>query len=132
MRKNVNLNQFPSDASSLERMINDIQARNRGSVGRIAESSFFRIPAVKSFVIENSEVNELLKGTGLDRKLPSKKRVELNESNNAHNKYMEEKIIKMRHLIQEGKPEQFWKLVDHEMRRSIAFRVASFNKVHKG
>jgi len=132
MRKNATLNQFPSDASSLERMINDIQARNRGSVGRIAESSFFRIPAVKSFVIENSEQNELLKGTGLDRKLPSAKRVELNESNDTHNKYMTDKIIKMRHLIQEGKPEKFWKLVDHEMRRSIAFRVASFNKVHKG
>jgi hypothetical protein len=87
---------------------------------------------VNSFRIENSEQNDLLKGTGLDRKLPSKKVVELNESNNRYNKYMTDKIIKMRHLIQEGKPEKFWALVDHEMRRSIAFRVASFNKVHKG
>jgi hypothetical protein len=106
MRKNATPN-FPSDASSLESMINDIQARNRGSVGRIAESSFFRIPAVKSFRIESSEENELLKGTGLDRKLPSTKRVELNESNDTHNKYIKDKISKMKHLIRTGKSAEF-------------------------
>jgi hypothetical protein len=99
--------QFPYDANYLDRMMNDIQARNRGPVGRIAESSFFRIPAVKSFKIENPEVNELLKGTGFDRKLPSKKTVKLMESNNNHNAYMNKQIVKMRHLIQEGKPDLF-------------------------
>lgn len=123
---------FPSSVSSLERMISDIQARNRGSVGRIAESSFFRIPAVKSFKIEASEENELLKGTGLDRKLPSKKTVVLEEGNNELNIYMANKIVKMRELLRKGKSERFWELVDHEMKRSIAFRVAAFNKVHKG
>jgi hypothetical protein len=37
---------FPYSVSDYDRMISDILARNRGSVGRIAESSFFRIPAV--------------------------------------------------------------------------------------
>jgi hypothetical protein len=123
---------FPYDVSSLERMISDIQARNRGSVGRIAESSFFRIPAVKSFNIVSSEENDLLKGTGLDRKLPAKKEVVLQEGNNKLNQYMELKIVKMRQLLNEGKPEEYWKLVDHEMKRSIAFRVSAFNRVHKG
>lgn len=99
--------QFPYDVSSLERMLSDIQARSRGSTGRIADSSFFRIPAVKSFNIEMSEENELLKGTGLDRKLPSKKIVKLIESNNTHNVYMANKISKMREYIREGKPEMF-------------------------
>jgi hypothetical protein len=123
---------FPYNVSSLERMISDIQARNRGSVGRIAESSFFRIPAVKSFRIEASEENDLLKGTGLDRKLPSKKSVELVEGNNELNIYIENKILKMREYLRLGRPDMFWKLVDHEMKRSIAFRVAAFNRVHKG
>lgn len=123
---------FPYDVSSLERMISDIQARNRGSVGRIAESSFFRIPAVKSFKIEASEPNELLRGTGLDRKLPSKKTIELQEGNNKLNIYIENKILKLREYLRVGRPDLFWKLVDHEMKRSIAFRVAAFNRVHKG
>lgn len=123
---------FPYDVSSLERMLSDIQARNRGSSGRIAESSFFRIPAVKSFKIEASEENELLKGTGLDRKLPSRKIIKLEEGNNELNRYMEEKILKLRGYLNQGRPDLFWKLVDHEMRRSIAFRVAAFNRVHKG
>lgn len=123
---------FPSSVSSLERMISDIQARNRGSVGRIAESSFFRIPAVTSFKIELSEQNELLRGTGLDRKLPSKRSVVLQEGNNELNIYMENKILKLREYLRNGRPDLFWKLVDHEMKRSIAFRVAAFNKVHKG
>lgn len=124
--------QFPYDVSSLERMISDIQARSRGSTGRIADSSFFRIPAVKSFNIEASEENELLKGTGLDRKLPSKKEVTLLEGNNKLNVYMEGKIIKMREYLNQGRPDLFWKLVDHEMKHSVAFRVAAFNRVHKG
>jgi len=123
---------FPYTVSSLESMISDIQARNRGSVGRIAESSFFRIPAIKSFKIVSGQPNELLRGTGLDRKLPSKKTVELVEDNNNLNIYMANKITKMRELLRLGKPDKFWELVDHEMRRSIAFRVAAFNKVHKG
>lgn len=123
---------FPCDASSLERMINDIQARNRGTVGRIAGSSFFRIPAVKSFSIETSGENYLLKGSGLDRKLPSKKVVKLLENNDRHNRYMQLKLTKMRTLLKTGKTSEFWKLVDHEMKRSLAFRVASFNRVHKG
>lgn len=113
-------------------MIKDIQARSRGSTGRIAESSFFRIPAVTSFKIEQSEQNDLLKGTGLDRKLPSKKEVKLQEGNNELNRYMANKILKMREYLALGKPDLFWKLVDHEMRYSIAFRTAAFNKVHKG
>jgi hypothetical protein len=123
---------LPYDVSSIERMNIDIQVRSRGSSGRIAESSFFRIPAVNSFNIEASEQNDLLKGTGLDRKLPSKKTIVLQEGNNKLNEYMEEKILKMREYLRLGKPDLFWKLVDHEIRRSIAFRVAAFNKVHKG
>jgi hypothetical protein len=88
-------------------MISDIQARDRGSVGRIAESSFFRIPAVKSFKIVAGDPNEFLRGTGLDRKLPSKKTVELVEDNNALNIYMANKIIKMRELLRLGKPDKF-------------------------
>lgn len=123
---------FPSSVSSLERMISDIQARNRGSVGRIAESSFFRIPAVKSFNITAGEPNELLRGTGLDRKLPSKRSVELCEDQNELNIYMANKIVKLREYLRLGRADLFWKLVDHEIRHSIAFRVAAFNKVHKG
>jgi len=98
---------FPYTVSSLESMISDIQARNRGSVGRIAESSFFRIPAIKSFKIVSGQPNELLRGTGLDRKLPSKKTVELVEDNNNLNIYMANKITKMRELLRLGKPDKF-------------------------
>jgi hypothetical protein len=101
------LKKLPYDANYLDSMMNDIMARNRGPVGRVAESSFFRIPAVESFKIELSEANELLKGTGLDRKLPSKKVVKLKESTDTHNQYMAHMITRMRHLLKQGKSEAY-------------------------
>lgn len=99
---------------------------------RILDSSFFRIPSVSSFKIKPREKNMILKGTGLDRSLPSEVEREVVESNNSQNKYMEYKIKCMKKALRDNKPHTFWLLVDREMRRSTAFRVSAFNTVLKG
>jgi len=64
------MNKFASnELSRYYDMIEDIRTERSKVSGRIENSSFFRIPAVKNFDIIVKEQNELLKGTGFDRKL---------------------------------------------------------------
>lgn len=61
----------------LPAMILDLVAKRKKFSGRVEESSFFRIPSVKSFVVKPNEENLLLQGSGLDKKLPASKSWEL-------------------------------------------------------
>jgi hypothetical protein len=64
------MNKFASnELSRYYDMIEDIRTERSKVSGRIENSSFYRIPAVKNFDILVKEPNELLKGTGFDRKL---------------------------------------------------------------
>jgi hypothetical protein len=49
----------------------------------------------------------ILKGTGLDRSLPSEVEREVVESNNSQNKYMEYKIKCMKKALRDNKPHTF-------------------------
>lgn len=112
--------------------IRDILVPRQKWSGRIAGSSFYRIPSVLSFEIQPSPINPILKGSGLDRKLPGKKGRKLHESNNKLNKYMEARIKSMRKALAVGRPDIFWAMVQKEMLYSTAFRLSAFNTVLKG
>jgi len=35
-------------------------------------------------------------------------------------------------MLKNKRPDLFWKMVEHEMKHSVAFRVSALNSVHKG
>jgi len=93
--------------SRISVMINDILTSRDKRSARVAESSFRRIPAVKSFKVRVGEQNELLFGTGLERKLPADFKYILFKEQNKANKYMDLKIRAMRKVLKDGKPKIF-------------------------
>jgi hypothetical protein len=118
--------------SRISVMINDLlTARDSGS-GRVAESSFKRIPSVKSFKVKVGEQNELLFGTGLERKLPADFKYILFKEQNRANRYMEIRIKAMRAVLKKNLPHIFWAMVQNEMKHSVCFRSSSFNAVFPG
>lgn len=112
--------------------ISDVMAPRVRKSNRIMESSFHRIPAVKSFVVKPGRDNTVLNNTGLERKLPSMKSHETHEGNNKMNRYMEFKILSMKKALAAGKPEIYWAMALKEMKNSTAFRTSAFNTVAKG
>jgi len=116
----------------LPAMILDLVTKRKKFSGRVGESSFFRIPSVKSFTVTPGEENLLLLGSGLDRKLPSSKSFELLKEQERLNKYMAARINAMRAVLKAGKPEIFWAMVEREMKRSTAFRLSAINSVLHG
>jgi len=88
-------------------MILDLVAKRKKFSGRVDESSFFRIPSVKSFSVKPGEENILLQGSGLERKLPSSKTWELLKEQERLNKYMKARIKSMKAVLRAGKPEIF-------------------------
>jgi Ca2+-binding EF-hand superfamily protein len=77
------MNKFASnELSRYYDMIEDIRTERSKVSGRIENSSFYRIPAVKNFDIRTKEPNELLKGTGFDRKLKAEIDYEIFGDNN--------------------------------------------------
>jgi hypothetical protein len=124
--------QFPFELSHLYAMIRDIRTPRTGGSGRIADSSFFRIPSVKSFEIISGEPNELLRGSGMLRKMKSRKFVELHESNERYNEFMTHEIKFLRELLRIKRQDLYWAHVEMLMKRSIAFRTSAFNKTLKG
>jgi len=125
------MNKFTSnELSRYYDMIEDIRTERSKVSGRIENSSFFRIPAVKNFDIIVKEQNELLKGTGFDRKLQAEFDYEVFGDNNVWNKYLKREIKFLRSV--RHKPHVFWAHVEVLMKHSMAFRVSAFNKVHHG
>jgi hypothetical protein len=77
------MNQFTSnELSRYYDMIEDIRTARSKVSGRIEDSSFFRIPAVNNFDVISKEPNELLKGSGFDRKLKAEFDYEIHGENN--------------------------------------------------
>jgi len=113
----------------LASLVLDLVAVRKPFSGRVEESSFRRIPSVKSFNVKPGEENELLIGSGLERKLPSEKKWELVKEQNKMNQYMARRIKAMRAVLRIGRPDIFWKIVEKEMTRSVAFRTSSINAV---
>jgi len=118
--------------SRISGMISDLlTARNHGG-GRVAESSFKRIPSVKSFKVRVGEQNELLFGTGLERKMPADFKYIVFKEQNKANRYMEIRIKAMRAVLKKGRPDIFWAMVQQQMKHSVCFRTSSFNAVFPG
>jgi len=88
-------------------LIRDIVTERRRVSGRLANSSFFRIPAVTSYEIIVGEQNELLRGSGMERRLPNQTFVEIHEDNNRANKFMKARIEYLRKVLKAGKPDIF-------------------------
>jgi len=93
--------------SRISDMISDLLASRNNSGGRVAESSFKRIPSVKSFKVRVGEQNELLFGTGLERKLPADFEYIVFKEQNRANRYMEIRIKAMRAVLKKGRPDIF-------------------------
>jgi len=113
----------------LASLVLDLVAVRKPFSGRVEESSFRRIPSVRSFEVKPGEENELLIGSGLERKLPSEKKWELVKEQNKMNAYMSRRIKAMRAVLRLGRPDIFWAIVEKEMKRSSAFRTSSINAV---
>jgi hypothetical protein len=93
--------------SRISVMINDLLASRDKKGGRVAESSFKRIPSVKSFKVKINAQNELLENTGLERRLPADfEYVEFKEQNRT-NRYMEVRIKAMRAVLKKKRPDIF-------------------------
>jgi len=88
-------------------MINDLLASRDKKGGRVAESSFKRIPSVKSFKVKVGMDNELLHGTGLERKLPADFDYIMFKEQNQSNRYMEVRIKAMRAVLKKKRPDLF-------------------------
>jgi len=93
--------------SRIHVMINDLLASRDKKGGRVAESSFKRIPSVKSFKVKVGANNELLLGTGLERKMPADFEFILHKEQNKANRYMEVRIKAMRAVLKKGRPDIF-------------------------
>jgi hypothetical protein len=118
--------------SRLPDMINDLLARREKSSGRVEESSFRRIPSIKAFKVITGEPNLFLEGTGLERKLPAEFKYIIWREQNAANRYMAFRIKALRKVLAKGRPDVFWRMVEHEMKHSLSFRVSAINSVLKG
>jgi len=118
--------------SRIHVMINDLLASRDKKGGRVAESSFKRIPSVKSFKVKVGANNELLLGTGLERKMPADFEFILHKEQDKANRYMEVRIKAMRAVLKKGRPDIFWAIVENEMKRSVCFRTSAFNAVFPG
>jgi len=113
-------------------MINDLLSTRDHGGGRVAGSSFKRIPSVKAFKVKIGQNNEILDGTGLERRMkPDFKSILFKKQNNA-NKYMENRIKAMKAVLAKNRPDIFWAMVHKEMRNSVCFRTSSFNAVFPG
>jgi hypothetical protein len=88
-------------------MIDDLLTARESGSGRVAESSFKRIPSVKSFKVKVGENNELLFGTGLERKLPADFKYIMFKEQNRANRYMNIRIKAMRAVLSKGRPDIF-------------------------
>jgi hypothetical protein len=88
-------------------MIDDLLTARESGSGRVAESSFKRIPSVKSFKVKVGENNELLFGTGLERKLPADFKYIMFKEQNRANRYMSIRIKAMRAVLEKGRPDIF-------------------------
>jgi len=113
-------------------MINDLLASRDRKGGRVAESSFKRIPSVKSFKVKVGMDNELLHGTGLERRLPADFDYIKFKEQDQSNKYMAVRIKAMRAVLKKKRPDLFWAMVQNEMTRSVSFRTSAFNAVFPG
>lgn len=125
-------NQYPNELARYDALIRDIRTERRKVSARIDLSSFYRIPSVKKYEIIVGDNNDLLRNTGMERRLPNQTFVELHESNNRVNKFMTQRIKYLRTVLKAGKPDIFWAEAEKLMRTSTAFRTAAFNAVLKG
>jgi hypothetical protein len=93
--------------SRVSAMVSDLVASRAHRGGRIYESSFKRIPSVKSFKVKVGEMNEVLLGTGMERRMkPDFKIISFKEQDRA-NKYMEARLRAMRAALSSGRPKIF-------------------------
>jgi len=93
--------------SRISVMIDDLLTARESGSGRVAESSFKRIPSVKSFKVKVGEQNELLFGTGLERRLPADFKFIMFKEQNKANRYMEVRIKAMKAVLAKKRPDIF-------------------------
>jgi len=118
--------------SRVSAMISDLLLSRAQRGGRVYESSFKRIPSVKSFEVKVGQQNEFLLDTGLDRRMKADFKLILNQKQNRANEYMESRLRAMKSALSAGKVDIFWAMAIKEMKHSVCFRTSSFNAVFPG
>lgn len=93
--------------SRISVMINDLLASRDKKGGRVAESSFKRIPSVKSFKVKIGKFNDFLADSGMERRLPAEMECILFKKQDSANKYMEVKINALRAVLKKNRPDLF-------------------------
>lgn len=87
--------------------IRDVLVPRKKWDGRIDGSSFYRVPAVRSFEVTPSPINPVLEKAGISRKLPSTSERVLHTRNEKLNRYMTIRIRSMRKALAANRPDIF-------------------------
>lgn len=99
--------------------------------GKIARSSWHRIPSVSQFKVITGAVNELLQDININLKLPPKLIITKTKIDRA-NRYMEHQILRIRKAIGDENPQLAWVIAVSCIERSISFRASAMNYVLRG
>lgn len=108
----------------------DIFGRSKIS-SKVENSPWNRLPAVSSFSLLLSEINELLSKVGLDRRIPNTIQCG-GHRNHRMNKYAKHIIIRMRGKLSEGDVRTFWFIAWSMIKHSVTFRTMAINHISKG
>jgi len=93
--------------SRVSAMISDLVTSRAHRGGRIFESSFKRIPSVKSFKVRVGGDNEMLLGTGLERRMKPDFKLIAHKEQDRANKYIEARLRAMKAALSAGRPNIF-------------------------
>lgn len=102
-----NFDRFDGVDSRVSAIVSDLVASRAQRGGRIYESSFKRIPSVKSFKVKVGQMNEALLGTGMERRMKPDFKIILFKEQDRANKYMEARLRAMRAALSAGRPKIF-------------------------
>jgi len=103
------------------------------SVGRVVKgSSFRRIPSVLKFQVGKRHYNPILQQIGINLRTKTKVNKVSDPLQNRMNRYMKFTILKIRRLIKNNLANRAWKLIKIIIKKSLTFRLTSFNHVLKG
>jgi len=99
--------------------------------GRIIKnSSWRRLPAIKSFEVIVNEYNGILEKLGINLRIPSNIKSEKNTTDRA-NRYMKHQILRIR-KYKTSNPKLAWHIALSCIKRSVSFRLSAINYVIPG
>lgn len=110
-------------------MLQDLLKQRSKLCNRIESTGWRRIPNITRATIDSGKWNSYLQGSGLERKLPARLKLERGKStrSEAMNKYMLYEVKALKRMVKKGQLRKFWITSWRLMEKSAAFRTSAFN-----